>query len=156
MHIHTMLHPTDFSPESAQAFELACSLARDHQARLVLMHAMRRSPPIAYPGVAIRVHDEEALRGESERKLQELQARANDVVVDRRLVLNEDAAPAIVETALAIDSDLIVMGTHGRTGFERLVLGSVAEQVLRKASCPVLTVKTTPSGSRDEPLPANH
>ncbi len=62
--------------------------------------------------------------------------------MEHRLVLSADPAGAILSVAGELGCDVIVLGTHGRTGLRRALLGSVAEQVVRKASCPVLTVKT--------------
>lgn len=136
--LRTILHPTDFSPEAERAFQLACSLSRDHGSRLILLHVapgrevllgefgMPPSPP----------EDDAALQ----QRLQSLHCDSPPIVVDRLLVQGEPAEQIL---AAARDSrcDLIVMGTHGRSGLPRLLMGSVAEAVLREAPCPVLIVK---------------
>jgi nucleotide-binding universal stress UspA family protein len=137
--IRTVLHPTDFSDSSGHAFRVACSLARDYGARLVAVH-VAPPPVIAYgdgvfPGRAV-VYEEEARD-----KLDKLQAPDPKVHVEPRLV-EGDAAGEILRAAEETQCDVIVMGTHGRTGLGRLLMGSVAEQVLRKAPCLVLTVRT--------------
>lgn len=144
--IRTILHPTDFSAPAEQAFQLACSLARDRDARLILLHVLERpliiqggvmaAPPLAGPSEEERA----ALR----QKLGQLQASDPKVRMEHQLE-EGDAATAILQVAQETTCDLIVMGTHGRTGLARLLMGSVAEKVLRNAPCPVLTVKTPAS-----------
>lgn len=136
-----ILHPTDFSACSEHAFRLACSLARDQGARLVVLHVLDR-PVIVYSGVAMAppapppVHDRDAVRAQ----LDKIQASVPGVAIEHRLE-EGDPADAVLQVADDIRCDLIVLGTHGRTGLGRLLMGSVAEKVVRKAKCPVLTVK---------------
>lgn len=141
--IRTILHPTDFSPRSEHAFQLACSLARDHSARLIVSHVLER-PLIAYTGVAMAppapppsADERHALQDQ----LHQIQSPDPAVSV-QHLLVEGDPATAILQVAQEQECDLIVMGTHGRTGLGRLLMGSVAEKVLREATCPVLTVKT--------------
>ncbi len=144
--IRTILHPTDFSATSRHAFELACSLARDHGARLIVLHVLER-PVILQSGVMTPPPPSEGLEQQREEARQQLQrVRPDDesIRVERRLE-EGDAATAVLQVARETSCDLIVMGTHGRTGLARLLMGSVAEKVLRGATCPVLTVKTTPA-----------
>ena len=139
--IHTILHPTDFSARSKSAFDLACALARDYDARLVVVHV---KPPRMMGGevYALITTPEEVdreLRGE----LDKLQPHDDSTQIER--VLKEgDAGTEILRMAKEISSDVIVMGTRGRTGLSRLLMGSVAEAVSRKAHCPVLKVKLHP------------
>jgi nucleotide-binding universal stress UspA family protein len=137
--IRTILHPTDFSERSEFAFGLACALARDYGARLTLMHVAE--PPMAFVGegglLLPAAVDLEAVQ----QRLQQLQPGDPTLAVEYRLVQG-DAATQILGAAGETKCDLIVLGTHGRTGLGRLLLGSVAEQVVRKAPCPVVTVKT--------------
>jgi nucleotide-binding universal stress UspA family protein len=135
--VRTILHPTDFSERAALAFRLACSLARDHGARLLVLHV---APPA--PALYIGVTPPEPDRSREERcnRLRTLQPHDPLVRVERLLTAGQPGA-AIVQTAKASGCDLIVMGTHGRTGLSRALMGSVAEEVVRKATCPVLTVK---------------
>ncbi|MBL8797556.1 MAG: universal stress protein [Planctomycetia bacterium] len=133
----TILHPTDFSERSALALRLAGALARDHGARLVILHVAVPPPAIMMEGVAVPA---------AEIDLKPLWAQlrkvkpADAVPVDYQLVEGDPAAE-VMRIADEIGADVIVMGTHGRTGLGRLLMGSVAEQVVRKATCPVLTVK---------------
>ncbi len=133
----TILHPTDFSEQSAHAFRVACSLARDHKAKLLVLHVA--PPPLTHGEVvARRAPDgyDEQLRDE----LRRLEPQVPGVDIERRLD-HGDPVTVILDVAQEVPCDLIVMGTHGRTGVGRLLMGSVAEKVLRKAQCPVMTVK---------------
>jgi nucleotide-binding universal stress UspA family protein len=137
--LRVILHPTDFSTHSDYAFRLACSLARDHGARVIALHVMPH--PMAY-GEAGAYAAAEDQRPALLADLRQLQARDNDPPVEHRL-REGDAAGEIVRLAEETQCDLIVMGTHGRRGLGRLLLGSVAEDVMRHAPCPVLTVKAS-------------
>jgi nucleotide-binding universal stress UspA family protein len=135
--IRTILHPTDFSDRSEGAFHLACSLARHHGARLIVLHVI--PPPICHGEVVAR-QQPDGYREQMWDWLSRLQPPDPGVDIDHRLT-DGDPAAEILRVAQDDCCDLIVMGTHGRTGLGRLLMGSVAEQVVRKASCPVLTVK---------------
>jgi nucleotide-binding universal stress UspA family protein len=137
--IQTILHPTDFSEPSRYAFETACALARDYHARLVLMHVV---PPYIAAEVYIPPPPED-YREKVWEEFRELQARDPKVRELRveTLIREGDPAAEILRLARETNPDLIVMGTHGRTGLRRVLMGSVAEKVLRRAPCPVLTVK---------------
>jgi nucleotide-binding universal stress UspA family protein len=136
--IRKILCPTDFSDSAQAAFELACALARDYQASLVVLHVT--PPPSAYAvdGIAIPIPVEEPY--ELRARLVQLYPVDPGVEVDYR-ILDGDAGDQIVHTARAAKVDVIVMSTHGRSGFTRLLMGSVAESVMRHAPCPVLTVR---------------
>src|SRR5262245_14240243 len=135
--LRTILHPTDFSERSDYAYRLACALARDYGARLLILHVV--PPPVTVIGDAVWAGPVHIDFKELQDKLSKLQG-PDPVRVERRL---EEGNPAeeIVRVAREAPCDLIVMGTHGRRGLGRLLLGSVAEQVLRQAPCPVVTVK---------------
>jgi universal stress protein A len=139
--IHTILHPTDFSPQSANAFHLACALARDHGARLLLVHVFQPPPVTAFGEFGVVPTDIGEDRDQAQASLEAMVPEGARLDVERHLVDGEPAH-AIVDFARAHKCSLIVMGTHGRTGFERLLMGSAAEHVVRTAPCPVLTVKT--------------
>ena len=141
LRLGTILHPTDFSESAAYAFWLACSLARDYGARLIVLHVA--PPPVLHYGEGVPIHDQiHDYRDPIEQKLRSLQPPDNDIEITHELAKG-DPVEEIVRVANEKHCDLIVMGTHGRTGLSRLILGRVAEQVLRKASCPVLSVKAT-------------
>lgn len=145
LNIQTILHPTDYSEHSDYAFRIACSLARDYRAKLVLLHVALRSVTIEGEA-AIAPRSEEYFQAERE-KLEGISV-PTEVRVERQVA---EGAPAeeILRAAQAMKADLIVMGTHGRTGLARLLAGSVAEQVMRRAPCPVLTVR--PPSLQTEP-----
>ncbi len=137
--IKSILHPTDFSQQSEAAFHLACSLAKDYQAELIIIHV---EPPqeVAY-GAYFNAppsppEDVEALK----EQLFDMQPDDPSLRVEY-FFLRGDPAQQILRAAEKNHCDLIVLGTHGRTGLGRLLMGSVAEHVLREANCPVVTVK---------------
>jgi nucleotide-binding universal stress UspA family protein len=135
---HTILHPTDFSERSAQAFDLACSLAREANARLIVVHV---APNVAIAGELAPLPSQPTTVWRTvQEQLANLRPTDDCVRVEHHLC---EGPPAneILRVAQDFDCDLIVMGTHGRSGLGRLMLGSVAEEVLRKAPCTVLLVK---------------
>lgn len=136
--IQTILHPTDFSEYSYHAFRLACALARNYGARLIVLHAVEPPPAISGEGVMMLPsnYDFEALR----KQLQQLESENPEIQVEHRLVQGY-AAAEILRAAAETKCDLIMMGTHSRTGVGRLLMGSLAEQIVRRAPCPVLSVK---------------
>jgi nucleotide-binding universal stress UspA family protein len=136
--VKTILHATDFSQNSAFAFRLACALARDYGARLVILHAAEPSLGLYSQGVYLPA-PEGSLEALHDQLLQ-LQPHDSGIVTEHRLEEGEPV-PMILMVAKEIGADVIVLGTHGRTGLGRFLMGSVAEQVVRKAPCPVLTVK---------------
>jgi nucleotide-binding universal stress UspA family protein len=138
--VQTILHPSDFSERSEYAFRYAGLLARELGARLIVLHVLP-PPPVAIHGEMISyVPPSDAYRQDLREKLTQLQVEGPGVPVDHFLE-EGDPAGVILRVAHATPCDLIVMGTHGRTGLGRLLMGSVAEEVVRKAPCPVLTVK---------------
>jgi universal stress protein A len=142
MHIRYILAPTDFSAPANRAITAAFELAQTFGADLSLLHV------IAVPVYAIEVALPLAeLEQDARRALARLlpEAAAAGVAVTR-LVDMGVPFQKILETARAEQADLIVMSTHGRTGLGHLVLGSVAERVVRLAPCPVLTIR--PPGAR--------
>jgi nucleotide-binding universal stress UspA family protein len=137
--IHTILHPTDFSERSEHAFRLACALARDYEACLIVMHAWTR-PSLVY-GESLPYPDGDWLAEEADKNLRQIQVSSPGLQLER-LLIESDAVPAILRIADERQVDLIVMGSHGRSGLRRFLMGSVAEQVLRRAACPVVTVQS--------------
>jgi nucleotide-binding universal stress UspA family protein/quercetin dioxygenase-like cupin family protein len=138
--IQTILHPTDFSENSRYAFRTACALARDNHARLLVLHVMMPSVSPLMQGPP-----PDPLRSdESQESLTPLpwpEPSDPQIRVEHR-VAEGDPAEEILRLSQALRCDLVVMGTHGRTGLRRFLTGSVAEEVLRKAVCPVLVVRT--------------
>lgn len=139
---HRLLCATDFSQFSTAAVTYAALMAKRHNARLRLVHVSVPFPIVVpygdipgNPGLyeVQNAQANEGLAAEADR----VRHMGVTVEVEHR---NGSPAHAILEAAEAWGADLIAVGTHGRSGFERLFLGSVAEKVLRKAACPVLTV----------------
>lgn len=126
--IRKILYPTDFSPYSNQAYFHAVTLAESHGAALTILFV--RTPEAAA--------EEDAAYWQEQ--LEQIRPVNEDIVV-RHVLLEGDPATEIVEYAREAGTDVIVMGTHGRTGLERLLMGSVAEKVMREAPCSVLVAK---------------
>jgi nucleotide-binding universal stress UspA family protein len=137
----TILHPTDFSDNSWYAFQTACVLAKENNALLVLLHVI---PPSVSPLLTELPPNplQPAESQESWKGRFSWPVPSDPAIRVEHRVAEGDAPEEILRLALALPSDLIVMGTHGRTGLSRLLAGSVAENVLRNAPCPVLAVKT--------------
>lgn len=151
--IHTILHPTDFSQYSEYAFQLACSLARDHGAKLIVLHVVPPPQMVVYEGMPISQPAPTLYREGAEERLKQIKPADPEVKIEYRLE-EGPPAPEILRVAKETKADLIVMGTHGWTGLARLLMGSIAEQVVRKAPCPVLTLKapfTEAAPSQREP-----
>jgi nucleotide-binding universal stress UspA family protein len=143
MRIRHILVPTDFSDSSREAFETAIEMARDTGARLTLFH-VHHVPTTIFPDVILPitpelVHD---IEHSVDQMLQHLTERARKagVTADWQTTFGTTHVE-ICLLAETSDVDLIVIGTHGRSGFSHAILGSVAEKVVRKAPCPVLTVR---------------
>jgi nucleotide-binding universal stress UspA family protein len=140
-----IVHPSDFSPASRPAFAQAIETAKEHRAELLLVHVLATFIPTAGDGfISPQAYEDivKASRGHAQQQLDALTAVAKKARVRARTVLLEGVAwEELVRLARGRKADLIVMGTHGRTGLARLFLGSVAERVIGNAPCPVLTVR---------------
>jgi universal stress protein A len=143
--VKRLLVPTDFSPTSDIAFNYALDMAAREGASIRLLHVIEdASFAAAYPdGLFVELPGlREKLITEARKHLDAaVTACASTQVAATSQVLVGPPASCITAEADACGTDLIVMGTHGRTGFAHLMLGSVAERVLRTAQCPVLTVR---------------
>jgi nucleotide-binding universal stress UspA family protein len=143
--IRRILHPTDFSSASRPAFERALGLARDSRAELIILHVLAPVIPVMGEGyIPPQTYEaiDTAARKSAQKKLDALAARARKAGVRARpLLLEGTAHERIVSAAKAQRVDLIVMGTHGRSGLARLFIGSVASRVVSAAPCPVMTVR---------------
>ncbi len=134
--IKKILYPTDFSSYSNQAYFHAIALAKNHNASLTVLFVY--NPDITTtPGSQ---GDEVVDRAYWQEQLEQIRPIDLEIPITH-ILLEGDPASEIVRYGRDVSADLIVMGTHGRTGVERLVLGSVAEKVLRDATCSVLVVK---------------
>jgi nucleotide-binding universal stress UspA family protein len=146
MEVRQILAPTDFSEFSKQAVQCAYELAQTFGAKLLLLHVVEL---LVYPVEIFLVSEEgttllDDLERQARLDLAELVPKSLDGAVE---VLCQAVVGTpylkIVEVAAAETVDLIVMSTHGRTGLSHLVMGSVAERVVRMAPCPVLTIRPT-------------
>jgi nucleotide-binding universal stress UspA family protein len=137
LQVGTILHPTDFSENSKTALSVACALARDYGARLVILHVAHVPNMEGY-----QTADPVAVRNEAESLLDSLQLPIETVRAERlcKVVELGETDATIVSTAKDLGADVIVLGTHGRTGLRRLLMGSIAEHVVRESPCLVLTV----------------
>ncbi len=137
LHLQTILHPTDFSEASDCALRLACELARHQGGRLILLHVV--PPPIAH-GELLARRGPDGFDDEMQQNMQRRMAEHPGLPIETWLD-HGDPATVILDHAQESHADLIVMGTHGRTGLRRLLMGSVAEAVMRKGRCPVMTTR---------------
>lgn len=145
MHLKTILVPCDFSEFAEYAFGWALGLAEKWDAKLVLLHAVSVVTPVAAPdGVAVVDFPqiEADLIADAENHLREFAMKRGMATgpVETRVVVGS-AFSEISEAAERENADLIVMGSHGRTGLAHVFLGSVAERVVRHAPCPVLVTR---------------
>jgi nucleotide-binding universal stress UspA family protein len=139
-----ILVPIDFSSHSNLALEYACAMAQRFEAQLVMMHALViPTYPLPEGYVVASPETVAELLHKTNQALEEAKARAMAMGAKRVETLSVEgvAFTAIVQTARERGCDLIVMGTHGRTGLKHALLGSVTEKVVRKAHCAVLTVR---------------
>jgi universal stress protein A len=142
-HVRRIVHATDFSGASRRAFATALDLAKRDGAELHLLHVL--VPPSPFLGDELPpsyLELQASARRGAERRLRAAVEKAGKVGVRARSKLIEgQPAEQIARYVRRARADLIVIGTHGRTGFGRAFMGSVAERVLQRASCPVLTVR---------------
>jgi nucleotide-binding universal stress UspA family protein len=159
----TILVPTDFSESAEYALDYAVQLAAKLDGRILLLNAIG-TPALGVPelGLAVTSTMMESLVKGNSAELDKLATSKRPAKIET-LLRSGDARDVIVLAAKEFDADLIVMGTHGRRGVSRALLGSVAEGVVRAAPCPVLTIRmpktpsdADPSHARDaRPITAN-
>ena len=147
-----ILCPTDFSEPAFVALKRAEELARHFEAELIVAHVIPPLPsPHAFPDPQASLNFEVPLFQ------QELAIKAEQMLKDlvsyhkvetRNLVTTGEAAPEILRIAHQEHADLIVIASHGLTGWRRMVFGSVAEKVVRQAICPVLTIVAPPEAEQ--------
>lgn len=145
MQIKTILVPHDFSEHAEYAFKWALGMAEDWGAKIVLFHAAPLVSRVSYPDAMFLLDLpklEAEMMADAEKQLAEVVAKqgTSTVPVETRAVLG-DPFWEICQAAEREQADLIVMGSHGRTGLAHILLGSVAERVLRHAPCPVLVAR---------------
>jgi len=149
MTVHHMLVPIDFSPDAEQALDYAIALAQKLQAHVTLLHVIQLPLGVGadmgvWPSPAFFDELEAAIMGDMEGYLARDTAAglAGEMVVVPGVPFQE-----ILDTAKKRQVDLIIMGTHGRTGLKHVLLGSVAEKVVRLAPCPVLIARQPTSAA---------
>jgi nucleotide-binding universal stress UspA family protein len=139
------MHPTDFSRASSAAFKRAVEMAKSNRAELLLVHVISPAMPLVGDGyVSPQVYEdmEAAARAYTQKHLQALIAKAKKAGARvKGLLLEGLAHERIAQAARSRKADVVVIGTHGRTGFAKLFLGSVASRVLAISPCPILTVR---------------
>jgi nucleotide-binding universal stress UspA family protein len=144
MQIKTILFPTDFSNGARAAMDHAISLARDYHANLILLYVIQDiSIAEWYIPSSISVADlvedmQKSAMREMDKWYGEVAATVKDV---EKMIVRGVPFVEIIRTAKEKNVDMIVIGTHGRTGIDHMLFGSTAEKVVRKAPCPVLTVR---------------
>lgn len=139
----TILVPTDMSEGADEALDYACELARTFGATVHLLHVIG-IPALGVPelGVALTSTVIDSLVRDNEIALEKIaDSKRHLATLGQVLLRTGDARELINQTAKELGADLIVMGTHGRRGMRRALLGSVTENVVRTAPCPVLTVR---------------
>ena len=132
-----ILVPFDFSKQSTAALEMASAFAAASEAELLILHVVEDDFQVYFSYG--NVSTESAMRGLFD-ALHDVQPKGHQVECIHRLVEGRPA-DVILKVANEESVDMIVMGTHGRSGLPRMILGSVAEEVVRKAICPVLTMR---------------
>lgn len=149
--VKNILCPLDFSEHSQKACDLAFQLARAYGSSVTLVYVFPRfnyydlgMPGMYYP---IPMEDVNALIAESKNKLeaaaQDLKTKHPDIAIATRFDDLSEADDGILSAAENVKADLIVIGSHGRKGLNRLLMGSVAESVLRHAKCDVIILKSS-------------
>jgi nucleotide-binding universal stress UspA family protein len=147
MNERTIIFPTDFSHTGDAALDMATSLARQRSAKLLIVHV--EEPPAAYGGGEMYYGMPEPATEDLTKMLNAIVPPGGGVAYEHLLLTGEPAS-AIARLAEEKNAELIVLGTHGRAGLLRLLMGSVAEAVVRRAPCPVMTLrqpKPTTDGS---------
>jgi nucleotide-binding universal stress UspA family protein len=144
MEFHRILVATDLTEASQPALTRAIELARKNEAELLITHAYHPPSVAQADSFASGIYEEwdRTMRAHAEEKLRPLVEDAKRQGVKARAIVVSGAPyDAITETAREKGADLVVMGTHGRTGVSRFFLGSVASRVISTAPCPVMTVR---------------
>ena len=136
-----ILVPTDFSDQSDKAVRYGVELANKFGAELFLLHAYEATPIMYGEGGAVSPPSTADIAASALKCLNEVEPTGGDNLQVHRKVVEGHAVVEIVRYAKEHDVDLIVMGTHGRGAIAHMLIGSVAENVVRKGPCPVLVVR---------------
>ena len=145
--VRRILVPVDFSESTPPLLEWAAHLAKEHGSAVILLHAYHL--PVEFQqleGAYLPPDFWASVKNEAEESMQRLASGLEAQGIHVEIAVCEGyAATVIVEEAANRDADLMVIGTHGLSGLKHLLLGSIAERVVQKAPCPVLTVKPPPA-----------
>jgi nucleotide-binding universal stress UspA family protein len=150
-----ILSPIDFSDPSHEALNTATALATEFHAELLLVHVVPMLPKL--PSEVSVLHEgefEQQLQQDAEKQLKSLAEKLAKKNIKARVSIGlpaNDTAMEILRIAEHEHADLIVIATHGMTGWKRLVFGSVTEKVVRLADCPVLVLRAYPAGEGEKP-----
>lgn len=143
-----LLWPTDFSEASYEALKTADTLALHFSAELILVHVIPPVPlipgydaPVGFAGTSYFEQIKSTARESLDKAARE---KVSPGVTSLKVIVHGNPADEVVRTAAEQNVDLIVIATHGLTGWRRFIFGSVAEKVIRMASCPVLTIQVPP------------
>jgi len=143
--LKTILFPTDFSETSQEAARYAISFAREFKAKVFVLHVVNEkifTEGLNMPRVVSIEELEREMTEEARKRLKTLVPAEEAEGLDWETVIRQgEPFIEIIRFAKDQDVDLIVIGTHGRSGFEHIIFGSTAEKVVRKAPCPVLSVR---------------
>ena len=141
--VRRILVPLDFSRHADSVLEWAAHLAEEHQSRLLLLHAYHL--PVEFQQLEGAYLPQEfwaSVKAEAEQNLETFAARVREAKIPVEVIAREGYPATVIEDEAAAQSaDMIVIGTRGRSGLKHLLLGSIAERVVQKAPCPVLTVR---------------
>ncbi|MDH4099748.1 MAG: universal stress protein [Nitrospirota bacterium] len=150
MKIETILCPIDFSEGSRRAIDCAKGMAADYKARLVLLYVIPHLSSLVH---GFLHHDDElskiyeGIEKEVRREMGGIMEEIGGMGAAEQKVVVGDPSTEIIRMAEECMANLIVMGTHGRSGIDHMLFGSTTEKVVRKALCPVMTVKATSTGN---------
>jgi universal stress protein A len=144
--VKRILYATDYSKASARALDEAMRMAKQNKAELLVVHVIEPMGQYAageeFDGAALYMKMEEAAKEEAERAMQKLLRKLQQAKVKAKsLLLHGRAYDQILRAAKSRKANMIVIGTHGRTGLSKLFMGSIASRVVAGARCPVVTVR---------------
>lgn len=158
LHPKLVLSPIDFSEDSLEALDVASEVAHRYGAEMVLVHAVPLIPRLPHDVSIFHEGDyERGLMEDAEHRLTQLADKLKSKSLQVRTVvgLANDAAMEILRVAEQEGADLIVIATHGTTGWRRLAFGSVTDKVVRTADCPVLVLRKSAAGHSEKAATAS-
>jgi nucleotide-binding universal stress UspA family protein len=147
--INKILCPVDFFPASRRAADYAIALAKAYESKLILLHVVSPVLPASYE-IPINAADIlESMTNAADNEMKKLAARAQAKKVDAEVVVHTGEIDLEIRSSIKdLNVDFIVMGTHGRRGFEKWFLGSVTERLLRRVDVPLLTIGSIANGTK--------